>query len=59
MDVWKKYFACIYWAITTITTVGYGDILPYTKTERLICALFMICAGAVFSFTIGSVGDII
>jgi len=51
--------ASLYFAITTITTVGYGDITAQTKTEMMMCIIFMICAGAIFSFSIGNVGEVI
>lgn len=44
-------FEAIYWAIVTISTVGYGDITPVTPEGRTV-AMFVIVAGiAVFSFT--------
>src|SRR5690606_20307690 len=32
----------IYWAITTLTTVGFGDITPKTDIGRLISSLMML-----------------
>ncbi|GAA6140931.1 ion transporter [Hydrogenophaga sp. 5NK40-0174] len=32
----------IYWAVTTMTTVGYGDISPATSVGRLIATLMML-----------------
>ena len=32
----------IYWAITTLTTVGFGDITPITPGGRLIASLMML-----------------
>lgn len=32
----------VYWAITTVTTVGFGDITPKTDIGRLIASLMML-----------------
>lgn len=53
------YTLSFYWTITTITTVGYGDISATTTAERWFCAFAMIIGVISFSFANGSLGLII
>ncbi len=45
----------IYWAIVTITTVGYGDISPATTLGQLVAALVMIAGYAIIAVPTGIV----
>jgi hyperpolarization activated cyclic nucleotide-gated potassium channel 2 len=36
-----RYINSIYWAVTTMITVGYGDISPQTPIERLFGIFFL------------------
>jgi len=43
-------FDSIYWALITISTVGYGDISPVTDAGRMISMLIIISGIAMISF---------
>jgi voltage-gated potassium channel len=45
----------IYWAIVTLTTVGYGDISPATGAGQLIASLIMIMGYAIIAVPTGIV----
>ena len=45
----------IYWAITTLTTVGYGDIVPYTVFGKIIASFMMILGYAIIAVPTGIV----
>jgi voltage-gated potassium channel len=38
----KNFGDAVWWAISTITTVGYGDLYPVTVAGRIVAALLMI-----------------
>lgn len=50
-----KYVYSFYWAVTTMITVGYGDITPISITERILGIVVMIVASGVFAFTMNSI----
>jgi voltage-gated potassium channel len=45
----------IYWAIVTMTTVGYGDISPRTSTGQALASLIMILGYAIIAVPTGIV----
>lgn len=46
----------IYWAIVTLTTVGYGDIAPATTIGQFLAAFIMILGYAIIAVPTGIVG---
>lgn len=46
----------IYWAIVTITTVGYGDISPQTGLGQFVAAIAMISGYAIIAVPTGIIG---
>ena len=45
----------IYWAIVTLTTVGYGDIAPTTNLGQVIAAIIMIMGYSIIMVPTGIV----
>ena len=53
------YLTCLYWALVTMTTIGYGDISPVSTTERIFSIIALICSSFTFGFIIGNIGSIV
>ena len=41
----------LYWAVTTATTVGYGDVTPHSHTGHFIAVLVMLTVVPLFAAT--------
>lgn len=54
-----QYVTSFYFTITTITTVGYGDISATTFFEKVICILIMLLGVMAFSFMSGALTNYI
>lgn len=45
--------ASIYWAIVTVTTVGFGDITPFTDVGKFLASIMMILGYAIIAVPTG------
>jgi hypothetical protein len=59
MDNSNLYMTSFYFTVTTIVTVGYGDITPVSIIEKIICVCLMITGVIGFSFVTGALASII
>lgn len=59
LNMIELYVTSFYFAMTTITTVGYGDIRGNSTTERLICIFLHLIGVLSYSFASGSLTSII
>lgn len=48
---------CIYYVITTMTTVGYGDLTPTTVIGRAVANLIMYCGVVLLALPIGVISS--
>lgn len=54
-----RYYYSFYWAVTTMTTVGYGDITAQNKREAFFISVCMILFSCVFAYSINNIGMIL
>ena len=47
----------IYWALQTMTTVGYGDVPPKTPLGRVIACILMVAGIGFFALITGAVAE--
>ena len=54
-DITEQYVNCLYWACTTMITIGYGDISAQNTSERLYSMFAMLVMAGVYAFTLSTV----
>ena len=55
----ELYIISFYWTLTTVTTVGYGDITAGTTIERIYNLFIMSFGVLLYSFAIGALSSIV
>lgn len=59
LDDFHKLIISCYFALTTLSTVGYGDYFPVSNTERTLTVIIMLIGVAFFSYIMGNFIEII
>jgi voltage-gated potassium channel len=53
------YQQALYWTITTLTTVGYGDLVPEGSPQVWYTMVVMALGAAIYGFAIGNVANLL
>ncbi|HRD66150.1 MAG TPA: cyclic nucleotide-binding domain-containing protein [Candidatus Competibacter sp.] len=54
-----EYGQAVYWTITTLATVGYGDVHPVTLSQMMYASLVMMVGVGFFGFVLGNVATLL
>ena len=58
-DAWRplftQYTVSLYWAMETLVTVGYGDVVAHTDVERMFSCLVFLLGSFVYATIFGTV----
>eukprot|EP00753_Platysulcus_tardus_P004747 PLAT12659.1.p1 GENE.PLAT12659.1~~PLAT12659.1.p1 ORF type:complete len:850 (-),score=394.01 PLAT12659.1:54-2603(-) len=49
------YAAAVYWAVMTLSTIGYGDIYAQSTNERYFCTAAMLIGAGQWAYIVGNV----
>ncbi|GAX74589.1 hypothetical protein CEUSTIGMA_g2037.t1 [Chlamydomonas eustigma] len=54
-----KYLYSLYWAVVTMATIGYGDIVPLGIYEKVVAMVVILAGATMFAFLMGTISNIV
>lgn len=58
-SLWIRYVTSIYWSITTLTTVGYGDLHAENTREMIFDIFYMLFNLGLTAYLIGNMTNLV
>ena len=58
-EVGFQYTVAFYWALQTLTTVGFGDVTIISESERIFAVIWMVVGIAFYSYAIGNMTNLV
>lgn len=57
-DITNLYLVTFYWVFTVMATIGFGEFIPMTTTQRIFCIALILFSTVVFAYTVNTIGSI-
>lgn len=58
-DSITRYIRAIYWSVTTLTTIGYGDITPVTNLQTVYTMCIMLVGAGAYGYLVANIASIL
>uniref|UniRef100_J3MIY7 Potassium channel n=1 Tax=Oryza brachyantha TaxID=4533 RepID=J3MIY7_ORYBR len=58
-SIWRRYVAAMYWSITTLSTVGYGDMHAENSGEMIFTTVYMLFNLGLTAYIIGNMTNLV
>ncbi len=58
-DIFTNYIHSLYWCVTTLSTVGYGDITPANNAQIIYTIFVMVLGVGIYGYIIGKIAGIL